>query len=126
MIKVNRRNRIFLFSFDFFRCIILSSINEKQFNHICSSLSKRIQTYSISNHPPTMTKTITTNFSEEQTNSFDYDNTYFYSEESSKLDDISSLTSITSEYNIIPQNANLYSDTDDNSEGITFLSSDLQ
>jgi hypothetical protein len=73
-----------------------------------------------------MTKTITTNFSEEQTNSFDYDNTYFYSEESSKLDDISSLTSITSEYNIIPQNANLYSDTDDNSEGITFLSSDLQ
>ena len=80
-----------------------------------------------------MTKTLTTNFSEEQTNSLDYDNTYFYSEETSKLDDISSLTTITSEFNILQQDSSLYSDrtyfhsdTDDSSDGITFISSDLQ
>ncbi|CAF4981264.1 unnamed protein product, partial [Rotaria socialis] len=37
-----------------------------------------------------------TSFSEEQTNSFDYDNTYLYAEEISRLDDISSFTTVTS------------------------------
>jgi hypothetical protein len=64
-----------------------------------------------------------TNFSEEQTNSIEYDNTYLSSEETSRLDDISSLTTITSnlpkQFNSIQQNTSIYSDTDDISEEIT-------
>jgi hypothetical protein len=64
-----------------------------------------------------------TNFSEEQTNSIEYDNTYLSSEETSRLDDISSLTTITSnlpkQFNSIQQNTSVYSDTDDISEEIT-------
>jgi len=59
-------------------------------------------------------------FSEEQTNSIDYDNTYFYSEEISRLDDSSSFTSITSnltkELNLIENDTSIYSDIDDISE----------
>ncbi|CAF1116758.1 unnamed protein product [Rotaria sordida] len=114
-------------------------------NHYCSSLSKRIQTYSLSNHS-TMAITAITSFSEEQTNSFDYDNTYFYPEEINKLDDISSLTTITSylpmELNTIEHDTSVYSDmtsfcsdSDDISESIIFdiqqnknsyISSDIQ
>ncbi|CAF0972859.1 unnamed protein product [Adineta steineri] len=90
-----------------------SSINEKQFNHICSSLSKRIETYSLSNHS-TMAITATTNFSEEQTNTIEYDNTYLSSEEITRLDDISSLTTITSNLSkefSFEQNTSVYLDT---------------
>lgn len=70
-----------------------------------------------------MTISAITSFSEEQTNTIDYDNTYLSSEETSRLDDISSLTTITSnsskEFNIIQQNTSIYSDTDDISEEIT-------
>ncbi|CAF1356808.1 unnamed protein product [Adineta steineri] len=104
----------------FLKNYINSSINEKQFNHICSSLSKRIETYSLSNHS-TMAITATTNFSEEQTNTIEYDNTYLSSEEITRLDDISSLTTITSNLSkefSFEQNTSVYLDT-------TICSSDI-
>ncbi|CAF0803049.1 unnamed protein product [Rotaria sp. Silwood1] len=120
----------------------VSTISHNQFNTNCSLLSKRIQKYSLSNHS-TMAITAITSFSEEQTNSFDYDNTYLYPEDINKLDDISSLTTITShlpmELNAIEQDTSVYSDMtsfrsdiDDISESITFdvqqnnITSDMQ
>ena len=108
---------------------LVSSTDENQLNHFCSSLSKRIRTYSLSNNQ-TMAITAITSFSEEQTNSIDYDNTYLYLEETSRLDDVSSLTTITSniamELNITQQDTNVdsdthffQSDTDEISEAIT-------
>lgn len=52
-------------------------------------------------------------FSEEHTNSLDYENTYFHSEEASKLDDSSSFTTITSNL-IIQKDRSIDSDTEDN------------
>ena len=74
---------------------INSSLNEKQFNQLCSSLTKRIQACSLSHHT-TMAITATASFSEEQTNSVEYENTYLSSEDTSRSDDVSSLTTITS------------------------------
>ncbi|UJR25746.1 hypothetical protein I4U23_007096 [Adineta vaga] len=117
-----------------------TSLNEKQFNQFCSSLSKRIQTCSLSKHT-TMAITAIANFSEEQTNSIDYENTYLSSDETSRLDDLSSLTTITSnlskEFNSLEQNTSIYADTtifnsdiDDISEEITsdgnLINSDTQ
>ena len=79
----------------------LVSSDQKRSNRYCSSLSKRTRTYSLSNHS-TMAITATTSFSEEQTTepqettSIDYENTYFYPEETTRLDDALSLTTITS------------------------------
>ena len=78
-----------------------------------------------------MTIKLKTSFLEEQTNSFDYDNTYFCPEEASRLDGISSFTTITpslqKEFSVIQQDTSAYpdvttfhSDTDDISESITF------
>lgn len=50
------------------------------------------------------------NFSEEQTDSINYDNTYFSSEDISKSDDCSSLTTITSDF------TNDYSDIEKNNQ----------
>jgi hypothetical protein len=103
---------------------LIPSADENQFNHFCSSLSKRVRTYSLSNHQ-TMAISASTSFSEEQTNSIDYDNTYFYLEETSRLDDVSSFTTITenipTELNITQQDTSVYSDTtvlQSNIEGI--------
>lgn len=71
-----------------------------------------------------------TSFSEEQTNSLDYDNTYFYGEDISKLDDISSFTTVTSNLPKIltnlEQDTSVYSDitifhsdTEDTTESIS-------
>ena len=76
----------------------------------------------------------TASFSEEQTTepqeltSIDYENTYFYPEETTRLDDALSLTTITSNVETKVTNANhdasicsdttvFHSDTEDNSEG---------
>ncbi|CAF4935046.1 unnamed protein product, partial [Rotaria socialis] len=109
---------------------LISSIDKNQFNQYCSSLAKRIESYSLSNHS-TMAIAALTSFSEEQTNSLDYDNTYLYAEEISRLDDISSFTTVTSNLtktlNTIEQDASVCSDTaiihsdaDDISESISF------
>jgi uncharacterized protein (DUF1810 family) len=86
-------------------------------------------TYSLYNHS-TMVMTAMASLSEELSNSIDYDNTYLYSEETSRFDDIISLTSITSnvirEFQATPQDTSLHSDmnvfqsdTDDTSEAVT-------
>jgi hypothetical protein len=54
-----------------------------------------------------------TDYSEEHTDSLDYENTYFHSEETSKLDDSSSLTTITSNLTI-QKDRSSDSDIDDN------------
>jgi hypothetical protein len=113
---------------------VVSSNDQKRSNRYSSLLSKRVRTYSLSNHS-TMAITATTSFSEEQitepqeTTSNDYENTYFYPEETIELDDVLSLTTITP--NIQPKKTNtqfdisvcsdtavFQSDTDENSEGI--------
>ncbi|CAF1096760.1 unnamed protein product [Adineta ricciae] len=98
-----------------------TSLNEKQFNQFCSSLSKRIRTCSLSKHT-TMAITAIASFSEEQTNSVECDNTYLSSDETSRLDDLSSLTTITSnlpkERSSLEQNTSIYADT-------TFFNSDI-
>ncbi|UJR23180.1 hypothetical protein I4U23_026199 [Adineta vaga] len=113
---------------------IFASNEQKRFNRYCSSLSKRVRTCSLSNHL-TMAITATTSFSEEQpteqqeTNSVDFENTYFYPEETTRLDDGLSLTTITSNIPIRLTNQQhdasvcsdttvFQSDTDDNSEPI--------
>ena len=107
---------------------LTSSNDEKRSNRYCSSLSKRIRTYSLSNHS-TMAITAITSFSEEQTTSIDYENTYFYPEETTRIDDALSLTTITSNIpakitNTQRDNSScsdttvFQSDTDENSEGI--------
>ncbi|CAM4769790.1 unnamed protein product [Rotaria magnacalcarata] len=109
---------------------IVSSIDKSQFNQYCSSLAKRLESYSLSNHS-TMAITALASFSEEQTNSLDYDNTYLYAEEISRLDDFSSFTTVTSNLtktlNTIEQDTSVCSDTtifhsdaDDISESISF------
>jgi len=114
---------------------IVSSNDQKRSNRYCSLLSKRVRTYSLSNHS-TMSITATTSFSEEQitepqeTMSLDCENTYFYPEETTRLDDALSLTTITPNLQPKIKNAqfdvSIYSDTtvsqsdtDENSEGIT-------
>ncbi len=100
---------------------ILKSILENRFlstNDYCSSLSKRIKIYSLSNQS-IMTRT---DFSEEHTDSLDYENTY-----SEEFDDSSSFTTITSNLTIQKDNKNISSDTEDNSdeEQITSSKSNL-
>jgi hypothetical protein len=110
--------------------------NQKQSNRYCSALSKRTRTYSLTNNS-TMAISATTSFSEEQTTepqetmSIDYENTYFYPEETTRFDDVLSLTTITS--NILANkimntqhdgsacsDTNVsQSDTDENSDSIT-------
>jgi hypothetical protein len=113
---------------------LVSFNDQKRTNRYCSSLSKRVRTYSLSNYP-TMSITATTSFSEEQTTepqettSIDYENTYFYPEETTRLDDALSLTTITSNIQVKTTNTQhdisvcsdtiLQSDTDENSEVIT-------
>lgn len=108
---------------------LVLSFDKNQFNNFRSSISKRIETYSLSNHS-TMAITAMTSFSEEQTNSLDYDNTYFYGEDISKLDDISSFTTVTSNLPKIltnlEQDTSVYSDitifhsdTEDTTESIS-------
>ncbi|CAF3456233.1 unnamed protein product [Rotaria sp. Silwood1] len=114
---------------------LICSNDQKCSNPYYSSLSKRVRTYSLSNHS-TMAMTATATFSEEQntdlqeTNSNDYENTYFYPEETTRLDDALSLTTITSNVQAKITNtqhdASVYSsdttvfqsDTDDNSEAV--------
>ena len=65
-----------------------------------SSIAKRVRAYSLTNQS-TMAITATTSFSEEPTQrtqetvSVDGENTYFYPEETTRIDDVISLTSIT-------------------------------
>lgn len=111
---------------------IFASNEQKRFNRYCSSLSKRVRTCSLSNHL-TMAITAITSFSEEQptdaqeTNSIDFENTYFYPEETTRLDDGLSLTTITSNIPVRRTNRNrdasvcsdttvFQSDIDENSE----------
>lgn len=111
---------------------IFSSNDAKQLNRYCSPLSKRSRTYSLSTHP-TMAQSATTTFFDEQntepqeTTSIDYENTYFYPEETTRLDDALSLTTITSNTQVKTANTQhdvsvcsdttvFQSDTDENSE----------
>lgn len=113
---------------------IISANDQKRYNRYCSSLSKRVRTYSLSNHS-TMAITATTSFSEEQptelqeTTSIDYENTYFYPEETTRLDDALSLTTITSniqakinntqhDISVCSDTTIFQSDTDENSEAM--------
>ncbi len=113
----------------------VSSNDQKRCNRYYSSISKRVRTYSLSNHS-TMAITATTSFSEEQpsepqeTNSIDYENTYYYPEETTRLDDALSLTTITSniqakitntqhDASVCSDTTIFQSDTDENSEAIT-------
>ena len=93
---------------------LVSSLDRDPFHHLCSSIAKRIETYSLSTHQ-TMAITAMTSFSEEQTNSIDNDNTYFYAEETSRFDDLLSLTTITSnmprEFNTTQLDTSIHSDT---------------
>lgn len=79
---------------------IYSFNDHKRSTKYSSLLAKRVRTYSLSNHA-TMAITATTSFSEEQTTepqettTMDYENTYFYPEETTRLDDVISLTTIT-------------------------------
>ena len=77
-----------------------------------------------------MTMPVLASSVEEPSNSLDYENTYLYSEETSRFEDILSLTSITSniirEFPSYQQNTSLtsetnlsQSDTDDTSEAVT-------
>ena len=110
---------------------INSSNEQKRSQRYCSLISKRARTYSLSNHS-TMVITATTSFSEEQTTeqpqettSIDFENTYFYLEETTRLDDVLSFTTITP--NIQPKitldvcsdTTISQSDTEDNSEGFS-------
>jgi hypothetical protein len=82
-----------------------------------------------------MAITATTSFSEEQpsepqeTNSIDYENTYYYPEETTRLDDALSLTTITSniqakitntqhDASVCSDTTIFQSDTDENSEAM--------
>lgn len=110
---------------------VVSSNDQKRSNRYCSLLSKRVRTYSLSNHS-TMSLTAQTSFSEEQITeqqeitSIDYENTYYYPEETTRLDDVLSLTTITPNIqNKLPNDTSIcsdttifQSDTDEISEGI--------
>lgn len=79
----------------------------------CSSLLKRITNiHSLSNYSKRTLESI----SEEQTNTIDYDNTYFSSEDLTKLDDISSLTTITANNSLEEEDTSNYSNTETFSE----------
>lgn len=111
---------------------ILSSNDSKRSTRYCSLLSKRVRTYSLSNHA-TMAIAATTSFSEEQTTephettTMDYENTYFYPEETTRLDDALSLTTITpnlllqptKEIDICSDTTVSQSDSEDTSEELT-------
>ncbi len=114
---------------------IISSNDQKRSQRYCSLISKRVRTYSLSNHS-TMAITATTSFSEEQTTepqettSIDYENTYFYPEETTRLDDALSLTTITpniqtkitdtqQDLDVCSDTTASQSDIEDNSEEIT-------
>ncbi len=114
---------------------IITSNDQKRSQRYCSLISKRVRTYSLSNHS-TMAITATTSFSEEQTTepqettSMDNENTYFYPEETTRLDDVLSLTTITpniqpkitdnqQDLDVCSDTTVSQSDTDDNSEGIS-------
>ncbi|CAF2073273.1 unnamed protein product [Rotaria magnacalcarata] len=113
---------------------LISTNDQKRLNRFYPSLSKRVRTYSLSNHT-TMAIAATTTFSEEhntehqETNSNDLENTYFYPEETTRLDDGISLTTITSNFPVKIKNAQhdvsvcsdtavSQSDTEENSEAI--------
>ncbi|CAF1451694.1 unnamed protein product [Adineta steineri] len=104
---------------------LFASNEQKRFNRYSSSLSKRVRTYSLSNHL-TMAITAITSFSEEQptepqeTMSMDYENTYFYPEETTRFDDGLSLTTITS--NIPAKITNTQHDTSVCSDTTVFQS----
>ena len=75
---------------------ILSPFDHKRSQNYSSLISKRTRTYSLTNHL-TMSMAATTSFSEEpDITSMEYENTYFYPEETTRFDDILSLTTITS------------------------------
>ena len=69
-----------------------------------------------------MAITAIASFSEEQSNNVECDNTYLSSDETSRLDDLSSLTTITSNLpkarSSLEQNTSIYADT-------TFFNSDI-
>lgn len=116
----------------------VSSNDQKRSNRYCSLLSKRVRTYSLSNHS-TMAITAQTSFSEEQLTepqeitSIDYENTYFYPEETTRLDDILSLTTITpnlqpkltNDISICSDTTVFQSDTEEISEGIIKTYNDI-
>ena len=97
-----------------------------------SLLAKRVRTYSLSNHG-TMAITAITSFSEEQTTdlqettTLDFENTYFYPEETTRLDDALSLTTITpnlllktmKEVDICSDTTVSQSDSEDTSDELT-------
>ena len=89
-----------------------------------SSVAKRISSTGSLSHPhSTLIITSIGNFSEEMSQSIDCENTYLYPEETSRIDDIFSLTSITPnivrEIQLHPADSFFPSDTDDTSEAIT-------
>ena len=113
---------------------LVSDQDPKRSNRYSSSIAKRVRTYSLCNHS-TMAITATTSFSEEQstepqeTISLDYENTYYYPEETTRFDDVLSLTTITSDVerkrNHHRQDASVcsdttvfQSDTDENSDAV--------
>ena len=113
---------------------LASSQDQKRSSRYSSSIAKRVRTYSLCNHS-TMAITATTSFSEEpstephETTSLDYENTYFYPEETTRFDDVLSLTTITSNVeekrNDNKQDASVcsdttvfQSDTDENSDAL--------
>ena len=121
------------------RCLsssqMVSSNDQKRSQHYSSHLAKRTRTYSLCNHS-TMAITATTSFSEEQTTeaqeitSVDYENTYFYPEETTRLDDVLSLTTITPniqmktinpqhDLDVCSDTTVSQSDTEDTFEGMT-------
>ena len=111
----------------------LSSMNDAKRTHrYSSSIARRVRAYSLTNHS-TMAITATTSFSDEptvesqETASGDYENTYFYPEETTRVDDILSLTTITSnvekkrlngqqDVSVCSDTILFQSDTDENSE----------
>lgn len=99
-----------------------------------SSVAKRISSNSNGSlshpHSTLIITGIVNNLSEDMSHSIDYENTYLYPEETSRIDDIFSLTTITSniirdiqpnQYNtsLHSDNQLIQSDTDDTSEAIT-------
>lgn len=114
---------------------LISSNDQKRLNRFYPSLSKRVRSYSLSNHAAMVIPPAGATFNEEQnpeqqeTNSNDFDNTYFYPEETTRLDDGISLTTITSnlpakimntqhDVSVCSDTTVFHSDTEENSEGI--------
>lgn len=113
----------------------LAMINDQRRSNpsrYCSLIGKRVRAYSLSNQS-TMAMTATASFSEEaltepqETMTMDYENTYFHPEETTRLDDIISLTTITSnmerklvntqhEFSVCSDTTVFQSDTDESSD----------